>query len=80
MKLDVSYTGIYVYLIAFTCLICGLETVYRMTRHATHRLMTDSQFTTHKLVELQFATRKLLGSQFRIQKLAPQVAYSQLAG
>lgn len=63
MKLDVSYIGIYVYLIAFNCLICGLEIMRRMTRLATRRLMIDSQFTTYRLIELQFAARKLLGSQ-----------------
>ena len=44
-------------------LICELETMYRLIRLGTHRLI-DSQIAAYILVELQLRTRKLLGLQF----------------
>ena len=51
----------WMYCFYFVC--CGFETMCRLMRLPTHRLI-DSQRATYKLLELQLTTRKFFSFQF----------------
>ena len=50
-------------------LICRYETICRLTQIASHKLMIETQFTTHSFIESQLPNHRLLVSQLTTSTL-----------